>query len=257
MLSARRILVLTACLLAPACVTLGKFESLQERVVILEREKDLLAEAIQRDMQRLDELRGLLGEAEKSLRSLTASQGSTLDDLRMDIARATGRMDELAAAAEQQQQQLSIVLDVLDEKLGATAALVPPDLPAEKEPLLALANQRLEQRMHRVARAIFRTYLQRFPNDEKAPQVAYMVAETYFGEAKWGPAIRSFQDVHDRFTKSEYAPRSLARIADCLEQQRNCQKALGVLQYLRDSFRKAPEAEQAAERIKNLRKTCK
>ena len=65
--------------------------------------------------------------------------------------------------------------------------------------------------------------------------------------------------MHDKYKDVPGAPveKALLRISEALLKENDCRKAAGVLKYLVDYNKKAPEAEHAKDLLKGLKKTCK
>jgi len=252
---------LAAALLALAtlggCVTLSKFDVLKERVDALEREKAELAERLTREESRLENLHVRIQQSEGDLRKTGADQGATLDELRMQLAEITGKLEEMAFRTENQRQQLQAIVDVMDQRFGTAIAVAGGGLPEDKDALYQLATQRLTQGNANEARSVFRVYIQRDPKDDRADDAQYAIAESYVLENKPELAIREYQALHDQYPQSELVPKALWRIHEMLVSQKECKKATAILQYLRDTHKKSPEAARVPDRLKELKKSCK
>lgn len=238
------------------CVTLNKFDALKERVEALEKEKAEIVERVKTGEGRLENLYGRFKESQDDLRKTGADQGATLDEVRQLIAEVNGKLEEMAWRTENQRQQVQAVIDVLDEKLGTTITVDPGTLPTEPGALFDLGTQRLSQGMAGKARSVFRLYVQRHPQEDKADDAQYGIAETYVLEKKPDLAIREYQALHDQYPKSELVPKALWRIAELLISQKECKKAEAVLKYLRDTQKKTPEAEKVPDQLKEMKKSC-
>jgi TolA-binding protein len=255
--AARLAAALLAVALLGGCVTLSKFDVLKERVDALEKEKADLAERLTREESRLENLHTRIRESQDDLRKTGADQGATLDELRMQLASLSGKLEEMAFRTEGQRQQLQAIVDVLDQRFGTAITVAGASLPEDKDALFQLATQRLTQGNANEARSVFRVYIQRDPKDSRADDAQYAIAESYVLENKPDLAIREYQALHDQYPDSELIPKALWRIHELLVAGKDCKKATAILQYLRDTHKKSPEAARVPDRLKELKKSCK
>jgi TolA-binding protein len=243
--------------LSAGCVSIGKFNVLKDRVLVLEKEKAALAQDLERVNARVENLNERVAEKTENLQKTGASFGADLDAIRDEQAKLTGRVEQLEFRVENLVRQTQVLIDTMDEKLGTSVAALPKDLPQEKGALYDLGEQRLRGGMVKVARAIFREYVKRYPEDDKADDAQLFVAETYRTEKKCDVAIREYQMVHDKWPKGDMVAKALWQISACLLEQGDCAKARGVLEYLVDFAKSAPEAAEARAKLDELKKLGK
>lgn len=258
----RRILLLLALpivALSLSCATTKDLEAVQARVATLEREKSDLQAEQKRDLERMERLHRDMQEATEALRKGGANLGADLDALKSDVARLKGTDEELSYALSKVVDDVERIKKALDEKLGIALVVLPKGLPEDAASLYKAGRAAFDKGDMAQARGILRKFLDTFPDDPRAADAQFVVGETWFKDGKWGQAIRELQRVHDRYKDAKDAPveKALLRIAEALLKQDDCRKAAGVLKYLTEYNRKAPEAEKAKGMLKDLKKKCK
>ena len=253
---ARGFVLAAAVLSLGGCVTLSKFHALKERVESLEREKELLTERIERDEARMENLHVRVKDYEGEMRREGADRGASLDDLRTELQRVNGKLEELAFHGEARRQQLRSIMDFVDARFGVSFAVDAAGLPPDKDALFQLGTERMTQGKTSEARTILRTYRQRYEGDDRSDDALLLIAESYMTEGKPDLAVREFQALHDQFPKSELVAKALWRISDALVAQKECKKAIAVLRYLKDTQRRTSEAEKVPDRVRELKGAC-
>ncbi|HOU53975.1 MAG TPA: tetratricopeptide repeat protein [Myxococcota bacterium] len=258
----RRTWVSLLLVIHPGCVTLWTFnetvDDLRGRLQALE-EKQKALEATQAEaQQQMGQVRQEMVEATEALRAGGANLGADVDGLKTEVARLKGSQEEVAWAVSRQQEDLQEVRKALDA-LGVPVVKLPDGVTEDRDSLFRAAQEAIQKKDGPLARGLLRRFLETFPDEPRAPEAQFLVGETFFQEGKWGQAVKEYQRVHDRYKDVRGAPvaRALERIAESLLKQGDCQKALGVYQYLVDLARKGPEVDRARSQIQRLKRTCK
>lgn len=243
----------------PGClVTTSKFELLEARVAVLEKEKVDLADEQKRSQARMEKLNDSLQEATEALRKGGANLGADVDALKADVARLRGADEEQSYGQNKQREDIDAIKRILDEKLGAPVVQLPPGLPTDRDPLFKAGKAAFDKGDWPTARGILRKFLDTFPDEPRAAEAGVLIGESFLKEGKFGQATAEFQRVFNKFQgqKGAPVPRALLGIAQALQKQGDCKKAGGVLKLLIEYDRKAPESEQAKDQLKALKKKC-
>jgi TolA-binding protein len=251
--------VLTAAVFCSGCVSIWRFKETEKRLEALEKQNAGLEEDRKRDRDAMERLHQDLLAGTEALRKGGANLGADLDAVRSDLARAKGTNEEFVYKLVKLQEDVDLIKKALDDKFGLALVQLPKGLPQDKDGLYKSGKAAVDKGDLTTGRGVLRKYLDTYPDDAQAATAQFLIGETYFKESKWGQAIREYQRVHDRYRETKGSPveKSLLRIAECLLKQDDCKKAAGVLKYLSEYNRKAPEADKAKELLKGLKKTCK
>ncbi|MBL6974413.1 MAG: tetratricopeptide repeat protein [Deltaproteobacteria bacterium] len=241
------------------CVTLTRHNVLKARVTAMEREKAELETEQERDRERMKRLHKDLVEATEALRKGGANLGADIDTVKADVARLQGTDEETSYQLSRILEDLEMIKKALDEKLGLSLIKLPKGVTDKPDSLQKAGKKAMGKGDYRTARGLFQRILDSHPDHSLASQAQFLIGETYFKEGKQQQAIREYQRVHDSFRDVKSAPveMALARIAEILLAQGDCEKARSVLKYLIEYDRKSPEAKAARDRLKKLGRKCK
>lgn len=223
---------------------------------------------------------------EAAIRQMAASLRAQMDELRDELRALRGRVEELEFARQQTKpsagseaggapredrlqrveestQQLSQRIARVEEhlKLDSPAAARPeasrirPEsaaVPSEQE-LYSRAKQFFDQGNMPQARRSFEELLQRYPRSENADNAQFWIAETFFREKAYEKAILEYQKVIEKYPKGN-------KVSAALLKQGYAFLAIGDKVNSRLLFeeviRKHPntaEARTAAEKLKEIR----
>jgi TolA-binding protein len=109
---------------------------------------------------------------------------------------------------------------------------LPPDLegepdtePVEEEPptpedvqgILEMAVAHMEAGRHQVARALLEKAVAEHQGAPEMDEVRYRIAETYFNEEQWSPAISEYNKVIEGWSQSVWAPWAMLSQGDAFE----------------------------------------
>lgn len=242
----------------PGCVTIWRHRELEARVAGLEKDKQDLLDEQKRDQDKMERLHRDLQEATEALRKGGANLGADVDEIRANVTKLRGSDEEMNWALAKLVEDVADIKKAMDEKLGVALVRLPKGLPEDRETLYKAGREAFDKGDLPTARGVLRKLIETFPDDPNCAEAQYLVAETFFKEGKFGQAVREYQRVHDRYRETKGAPveKALLRIAESLLKQDDCKKAGGVLKYLAEYNKKAPEAEKAKEMLKGLKKKC-
>lgn len=240
-------------LVLTGCVTMARFEELEQRVVHLESENASLKEVTGMHETRLENLNTILKRSEADLRQGYAATTSTVEELEDRLRRALGSQESSQYQQDRNTNLLNRLGEFLDSKFGTTLLALPDNLPDQPEPLYLMAAERMKTGNLKEARAVFREYLRRYPDGTQAADAQFAVGETFRTEKDWERAKDEYKVVWSAYRESKIAPRALLGIADVLAASNNCAKAKQVYDLL---IREEPKSEAAGE-AKTLRKTVK
>ncbi|MFT7624701.1 MAG: TolA-binding protein [Myxococcota bacterium] len=253
------VLALTSPLLV-GCVTLGKYRALEQRVVAMEKFRTEVKQTQARDTARVENLNTRLKESTEGQRKITAGLASRVDALSDDGRRLLGRVDELQHAAQLINDDVQAIKNFLDRKLSFTMVKIPADTPKAPDALYTYAGKKLKAGKLPLARVLFQRYLEQFPKHEKADGARLSIGETYRLQRRYRDALKAYFHVYQPWEGREAkappeAATALWLAGQALLESGECGKAMQMYKLLASSFKKAPEALKAKEKVKTL--SCK
>ncbi len=97
------------------------------------------------------------------------------------------------------------------------ADVAPGDIPADADGKLELAISHMEAGRQAVARAILTAAVEAHTGSPEMAEIRYRLAETWFNEKKWAPAVSGFNKVINNHAGSEWACWSYYRQGEAFE----------------------------------------
>lgn len=258
-------LILAALVLTAACVP-------TQRELRLERDLDemkrRLAEVERKTAGLGQEWVGGTADRLAELGRRQAETQAGVDGLRVEQQSINGRMEDLAQANRQMQEDLALVRDefglkitALEDRLAALekkgagsrgpAAEGPQETP---EALYERGVQLVMKQGDRTrAREVLQDFLRRYPGHELAANAIYWVGETYYGEKKYENAILQFQDVIQKYPGHPKAPAALLMQGLAFQALGDGKNARVILEKIVRDHPKSEEAKKARERLKAMK----
>ncbi|MCC6621029.1 MAG: tetratricopeptide repeat protein [Deltaproteobacteria bacterium] len=237
-----------------ACATTGDVEELSQRIDKLEDENN---RSKTEDAQRLERLKAMLDDAEKSLRAAGADMAVRLERIEQDFPKVRGTSEALDFRMKQIERDLTVIKKELADRLGSTAVYLPPDLPKDADGVWRIAEERAKSDRMLEAKALFELFEASYPEDPRAPQALVRIAQLLEGSGDLDGAIKSYQAVYERHEKAPEAPASVLRVAEIFVVKGECARAKSIFEFVLKQFKGTPEAATAKERAKSVTKDCK
>lgn len=207
--------VLLAVVLLPALsgcfwfTSAAQGEALRRDVDSLRIDVDIMRESLDverarfRDM--VHEAQGQVEELERLLQRTTdlltrnsADFGAEFEELKDEVARLRGRVDEVlsamretAAASATQTRRL----DRLERAAGLDPEIDPDEAPATADELWARAGELVTQESYGTARAYYRLFQSRYPDDPRKAQADAEIGAAYAMDGRYGDAIAVLSEV--------------------------------------------------------------
>jgi TolA-binding protein len=239
------------------CVTSGQgdvmrkdISQLRERIEHMERRG---AEA----EEQMTRLRTVLDEATGLLNRNTADAGARIQRTEMELGALQGKLEEARHLLEQLQKSQtdeSARLAALEQGQAKIADRVAPVMAEDKETLWKQAQERMASGMREDARRFLRGFVQRFPQDPRAPQAYLEIGRSYSLEGKPSTAVGEFQKVLKDYPRSPEVPEAMWHVADSFLALKFCTDSRAFLQ---DLIRRYPRSQRVADAKARLREIQK
>jgi tol-pal system protein YbgF len=243
--------------LTGACVTSGEgdkmkadIDRLRERVEAMDRRDAEINEQVAR-------LRKVLDEATHLLQRNSADLGTKVAQNETTLANLTGQLEEAKHLAEELQKRVNEMqsrLGGVEQTQGKIIDKVAPTIPEDKETLWRDAQARLNGGQREDARRFFRSFIQRFPQDARAPQAQIFLGQSFALEGKHTQAATEFQKVLDSYGKSAEVPEAMWLLAQSFVELKFCSDARVILQDLERRYPRSGRVKDAKVKLRELQR---
>jgi TolA-binding protein len=258
-------LLLLAALGGPACgVSTKEGDKMRADIADLRARLDEIDKRDKEYKEQVVRLRKVLDEATALLTRNSADVGAKAAKAEQDIAEIQGRIEEISHAAETQNRQSADERNRLDARVAALEATqtkivdkVAPALPDDKEQLWTQAGQRLSGGQRDEGRRFYRVFIQRFPQDPRAPQAYLAIGMSFIQENKFPNAAAEFQKVIDAYPRAPEVPEAMWQLALSFVQLHFCTDARSLLGDLVKRYPKSSRAVDARAQMKTIAKLPK
>ncbi len=226
---------------------------IRDRVDAMERRDTEINEQVTR-------LRKVLDQATVLLARNSADLGSKVAKNESDVALATGRIEEAKHLLEELQKKLGAQdsrLVSLEQTQTKIVDRIAPTLPEDKETLWREAQSRASGGMRDDARRFWRSFLQRFPTDARAPQALILLGQSFGVEGKHTQAVAEYQKVLDGHPKAPEVPEAMWLIAQSFTELKFCSDARAVLGDLVKRYPRSPRVGDAKTKARELQKVSR
>jgi tol-pal system protein YbgF len=254
------ILALGFFLLAHGCVTSGEgdkmradISQLRDRIDAMDRRDVEINEQVARLRKVLDEATLLLGRNSADLGTKVAKNEAEMAVLTGQIEEAKHVIDDLQKKVNDSQARLG-ALQTTQDKIVETVA---PSIPDDKETLWREAQARLTSGRRDDARRFFRSFLQRFPQDPRAPQAQIFLGQSFAVEGKHTQAVGEYVKVIDAYPGKPEAPEAMWLLAQSYVELHFCSDAKQILQDLTRRYPKSSRVADVKVKLRELQRIAK
>lgn len=260
----RRVLAIALATSLAGCMTTSEGNKLRAEIVDLKsrmdkRESDTAAQVTKLN-EAIDNATKLLGQGSANLGARVDGLESKMSELTGTLAEAKHLAEELKKSFDDYRSAQGARIAELEARVDKVAAGPPKPAgpPEDKAALFEEAYKKLLASDHAGARQYFQLYVQKFPDDERADNAQFWVAETYFSQRDFGRAIGEYQKVLDKYGKGDVVDDAYFKLGMSAAEMKWCTDAAA---YLRDGlikkFPKSPLVPDAKAKLKELEKNAK
>jgi tol-pal system protein YbgF len=242
-----------------AAQTVATLEELRQEVKRLNETIQNLQRGMLQDADAANAMHAKLGALETRLavaEHRVAAVESPNDEPRQSQAAASVVMSPPArpgaAPALSATEPSPPVLDALEPEQSAAAPTV---LSAGHlaNRLYRQALQVYEEGYYDGAVVLFKQFLYQHGQSPLAGDVQYWIGESLYAQRKYEAAVVAFDDVMQKYPEDAKVPAAMFKQALAFAELRDINSARLLLQQLRDKYADSPEANQASEKLKQLR----
>jgi TolA-binding protein len=196
--------------------------------------------------QKVAELEQVLERATQVVTRNSADVGAEVQTLREQVSMLEGTTAELRHKLETLLQEYALYKADLEQRLatastpaGAKPVLDPAEIPADAEGHYKAGTTAYQAAQYEKARALFREFLTRYPQDAKAGNAQYWIGASFLQENKAAAALGELRKVISNFGKSTAVNVSLYGMADAFFRLRACTDAKSAIEAL---IKRKPDA---------------
>ena len=237
---------------------LAALEQTQNKIV------DKVAPTMPDDKEQVVRLRTVLDQATKLLTRNSADVGAKAAKAEQHIAALQGRLEEMSHAIELANRQATDERTRLDARVAAMEATqskivdkVAPAMHEDKDQLWQQAAQRLASGQRDDGRRFYRVFIQRFPQDPRAPQAYLAIGMSFVQEGKHPNAANEFRNVLTNYASSPEVPEAMWQLSLAFVQLKWCTDAKAQRTDLAKRYPKSPRANDAKGELKTIAKLPK
>jgi tol-pal system protein YbgF len=245
---------------AGSCVTSGEgdkmradINQLRDRIDGMDRRDAEINEQVARLRKVLDEATALLSRNSADLGTKVAKNEAELAVLTGQIEEAKHVLDDMQKKVNDQTARLG-GLETTQTKIVETVA---PTIPEDKDSLWKEAQSRLNSGRRDDARRFFGAFIQRFPQDARAPQARIFLGQSYAVEGKHTQAVAEYIKVIDSYPGKPEAPEAMWLLAQSYVELHFCSDARQILQDLSKRYPRSPRVADVRVKLRELQKIAK
>lgn len=226
----------------------------EQRLEHLEAREKEGREALDAKIAKLEEV---LDQATKLLKRNSADVGAQVEAMQQQLSKAEGQIAELAHKLDVMNHEMASYRAEMDQKLGSLLTskgkLDPSQVPADKDAHFQAAYAAYSAGEHEKARALFREYVTRYPQDEKAGDAQYWVGASYVQQNKPASALGEYRRVIADYSKSKAFNVALFGMADAFYRLHACTDAKSAA----EALLKRKPSKKLGDRTRDLLKRIK
>jgi tol-pal system protein YbgF len=238
------------------CVTSSEGDKMRQEIHDLQTRMDKRETETAEKVAKLDDS---LAEATKVLGQTGANVGSQVADLQSKLADLVGQLaearhiaDELKKSFDDFHASENARLGDLEARVDKMAKPPAPTIPDDKVGLYEDAYKKFSAGQNADARKEFQLYIQRFPEDDKADNAQFWIAESYYNDKDFARAIGEYQKVIDRYPKGDAVDGAYFKDGLSAYQMKWCTDARAYLEALVKKFPKSTMVGDAKAKLKEL-----
>ncbi len=234
----------------------------------LKEQNDLLAKQVRDQQQDLAAAKQELAQTRDRLENALRANADTGSDLLSSKARINdiaGRSDELAHAIEELKKSMQESRNEVDAKLDAiarqaqttqqatqTPAAPPVKIPDDKATHFQAVQGAYTQKDWPLVRTLGHEYVTRYPADDKADDVQFLIGDADLQDNRPTSALGEFNKLLKLYPRSDRLDRTLFDMGDAYLQLHDCTNAKLAYGAVEQRFAREPVGKEAKAKLMTL-----
>ena len=218
-------------------------------------------DALEADLEaKRQELQEALDEASRILRRNSADQGLQIEEIIDRLAEMEGQIAEIRMQSSGLSKEQIDKNEELQRRLGEIARAAGMDAPLESSQIPEGRKQHYEAAVkayrindHSYARALLRSYIERYPNDDRADDAQYMVGSSYLRQGQPAAALGEFRKVISKYRNGDAVDETLLDMAQAFLLVKSCNDAETALKALLKNHKRSPLVPKAKRQLRRVR----
>ncbi len=241
----------------------GEGEEHERRIATLEagfrNERAQLRTEITKAQGQVHELQGVLEKATRVVTRNSADTGAQVEEMRTQLSTLEGQVAEIKNSLEQLGREMAAQRTEVNQRIEQVARKAGLDMPVDASQIPADRGEHFAagERAHRAgeyskARAIFREYLTRYPQDDHADNAQYMIGASYLQENRPATALGELRKVLSDYAQGDAIDEALFDMAEAFWRLHACTDARGALEALIRTQASSPLVGQARTKLRQV-----
>lgn len=251
---------LTGCFL---WTTRGEGNELREEAEERDRRVETLEKGMRADreelQQKLAQLEEVLQQATKVVTRNSADLGLEVERLRAQLSTLEGQIAEVRNRAEAthrdfatSRSELERRITIIARKAGVDVTLSDSEIPADRGQHYNAGQSAFDAGQWSLARSLFREYVSRYPQDERADDAQYRVGAAFLREDQSASALGAFRKVITDYPQSDSVDEALFDMADAFYRLHACTDARTALEALIQGQPRSPLVGRARTKLRQV-----
>ena len=217
-----------------------------EQASFKEKEQQL-SETISAAQRDTDTLEQVLKDATSLLQRNNADFGVEMEQIRQEMQKLSGRLEEFSFSLERQQQALKLFKEDVEIRFSQGAGVALPDNAKE---LFKFSSDKFQEADFKVARRGFQKFVSKFPKDRKVADAYFFLGESFFKDAQYVNAVGAYQNILQSFPKSGVADDATHRIGQSFFKLNKCKEAAVFFESVVKDYKKSKWRSEAQKNLK-------
>ena len=283
------LLTVIGCGLIAGCASQGNLQTLRAEITAIERQHARQEKGTVEQLKELDLRLATLEQSQAKARHDLAQSIAASEELRVETQRLQGTMQEAqhrmqrnATPSAEMRDLLATRIAELDTRLKAleshlnpaqsrvpapppaprhqTSKLPPAVQPSPPAPRNASAERAYERAFqeyrrgnYEVAIVLFKQFLRQHPKATQAAQAQYWIGESLYAQRQYEAAIVAFDEVIQKYPSNTHVPTALLKQGYAFAELKDIRNARFFLQQVLKKYPQRSEAQQAKEKLEQLK----
>jgi len=220
-------------------------------------ERARLTEMIDTARAQIAELEETLSKATRVLARNSADFGAEMETIKDQLRVSDGALAELrhqidTVAAQTEEASRKVVDFAL--AAGLDLPIDTSKVPERPKEHFEMIQASYNAGRYGEARELAKLYLQRYPKDDAADDVQFLVARSFVAQKRWAKALGALRQFTDVFPKSELNPEVLYEMASAFFQLGDCTDARVLVDTIATKHKDNPFASKAQILLQEINK---
>ncbi len=236
------VLILISLMLTTGCMTKRDGEEIKARLLTIEQNNTKTVNLVAR-------MDSLVTKNTEASNMLNVNNRNSFDDLTRQLQQLQQNVNDITDRLEKMNRSPKGGLNSSSGATGATSTVVSPQCQVAYDDAFVLVRKG----QYQSAIDGFRKFLTDCPSHDNSANAHYWIGECYYSTEKYADAITEFQYVMDNYKQFDKLSTTLYKIGRSNQELNKKDEAKKAYQQVMNDFKGTLEAEQAKERLKDLK----